>query len=172
VDHTVFHPRPKVETGNKRPFLLYVGRISHEKGIDGFLQLPSRGTKFVVGDGPARECLERKYPTAVFLGYRQGRELGEIYANADLFVFPSRTDTFGVVVIEALASGLPVAAYPVTGPGDIITDERFGALDDDLGRAMERAFVTGDAAACAAHGRTFTWEACTRQFLGDLVSVR
>jgi glycosyltransferase involved in cell wall biosynthesis len=172
VDLTVFHPRPKVETGYKRPFLLYVGRISHEKGIDDFLQLPSRGTKFVVGDGPARECLERKYPTAVFLGYRKGRELGEIYANADLFVFPSRTDTFGVVVIEALASGLPVAAYPVTGPGDIITDERFGDLDDDLGRAVERALATGDPAACASHGRTFTWEECTRQFLANLVAVR
>ena len=172
VDLAVFHPRPKVETGYKRPFLLYVGRVSHEKGIDEYLQLQSKGTTFVVGDGPARECLERRYPSAVFLGHRQGQELGEIYANSDLFVFPSRTDTFGVVVIEALASGLPVAAYPVTGPGDIVTDERFGALDDDLGRAVERALTTGNPAACAEEGRTYTWESCTRQFLANLVPVR
>jgi len=172
VDLAVFHPRPKVETGYKRPFLLYVGRVSHEKGIDEYLQLQSKGTTFVVGDGPARECLERRYPSAVFLGHRQGQELGEIYANSDLFVFPSRTDTFGVVVIEALASGLPVAAHPVTGPGDIVTDERFGALDDDLGRAVERALTTGNPAACAEEGRTYTWESCTRQFLANLVPVR
>ena len=108
--------------------LLYVGRVSHEKGIDDFLQLKTAGTKLVVGDGPARAELEKQYPDAVFLGYRKGQALGEVYAAADLFVFPSKTDTFGIVVIEALASGLPVAAYPVTGPVDIVTrDEARGA---------------------------------------------
>ena len=146
--------------------------MSHEKGIDDFLRLETRGTKLVVGDGPARAALEQQYPDAVFLGYRKGQELGEVYASADLFVFPSKTDTFGVVVIEALASGLPVAAYPVTGPADIVHNEKLGALDPDLGRAVERALATGDPSACAAEGATYTWENCTRQFLANLVPMR
>jgi glycosyltransferase involved in cell wall biosynthesis len=172
VDLGIFRPRPKVDAGYKRPVLLYVGRVSHEKGIDDFLKLKTLGTKVVVGDGPARAGLEKQYPDAVFLGYRKGQELGEVYASADLFVFPSKTDTFGVVVIEALASGLPVAAYPVTGPGDILTSEKFGALDTDLGKAVEKALATGDPAACIAEGTTYTWENCTRQFLANLVPVR
>jgi glycosyltransferase involved in cell wall biosynthesis len=172
VDLGVFRPRPKTESGYKRPILLYVGRVSHEKGIDDFLRLKTPGTKFVVGDGPARAQLAREYPTAVFLGYRTGEALGELYSSADLFVFPSKTDTFGVVLIEALASGLPVAAYPVTGPADIVTDEKLGALDEDLGKAVERALLTGDPVACAAEGRRYTWENCTRQFLANLVPAR
>jgi 1,2-diacylglycerol 3-alpha-glucosyltransferase/glucuronosyltransferase len=171
VDFDLFRPRPKFESGYKRPFLLYVGRLSREKGVDDFLRLRTPGTKFVVGDGPARRALEQQYPSVVYLGYRRGRELAEIYANADLFVFPSRTDTFGVVVIEALASGLPVAAYPVTGPRDIIASDKFGALDVDLGQAIERALANGDPAACVAEGRKYTWERCTRQFLANLVPV-
>ena len=171
VDLAIFHPRAKVETGYRRPVLLYVGRVSHEKGIDDFLELKTPGTKVVVGNGPARASLEREYPNAVFIGFRAGEELGEIYSSADLFVFPSKTDTFGVVVIEALASGLPVAAYPVTGPADIIRDETLGALDNDLGRAVERALDTGNSAACAAEGARYTWENCTRQFLANLVTV-
>jgi glycosyltransferase involved in cell wall biosynthesis len=172
VDLEIFRPRPKLDAGYARPVLLYVGRVSHEKGIDDFLKLKTRGTKLVVGDGPARASLETQYPDAVFLGYRRGQELGEVYASADLFVFPSKTDTFGVVVIEALASGLPVAAYPVTGPGDIIRDEKLGALDDDLGASVSRALATGDPAACAAEGASYTWENCTRQFLANLVPAR
>jgi glycosyltransferase involved in cell wall biosynthesis len=172
VDLSIFRPRPETETGYKRPVLLYVGRVSHEKGVDDFLKLNVPGTKFVVGDGPARASLERQYPSAVFFGYRKGQELGEIYASADLFVFPSKTDTFGVVVIEALASGLPVAAYPVTGPADIITSEKFGALDDDLGKAVERALSSGVPEECAAEGRKYTWEHCTQQFLANLVPIR
>jgi glycosyltransferase involved in cell wall biosynthesis len=171
VDLGVFRPRGKIDAGYARPVLLYVGRVSHEKGIADFLGLRTAGTKLVVGDGPARAGLERQYPEAIFLGYRKGQELGEVYASADLFVFPSKTDTFGVVVIEALASGLPVAAYPVTGPGDILHDEKLGALDDDLGRAVERALATGDPAACAAEGAAYTWENCTRQFLANLVPI-
>lgn len=172
VDLTVFRPRPKIETGYKRPILLYVGRVSHEKGIDEFLKLQLPGTKFVVGDGPARAELQAAYPDAVFLGYKKGSALGEVYAAADLFVFPSKTDTFGVVIIEALASGLPVAAYPVTGPGDIITNDKLGALDNDLATAIRRALATGDPAACAAEGRKYTWENCTQQFLANLVPIR
>lgn len=172
VDLGIFRPRPKIDTGFKRPVMLYVGRVSHEKGVDDFLKLDVPGTKFVVGDGPARASLERQYPNAVFLGYRKGQELGEIYAAADLFVFPSKTDTFGVVVIEALASGLPVAAYPVTGPADIITHEKFGALDRDLGKAVQRGLATGDPQSCAAEGCRYTWENCTRQFLANLIPLR
>jgi glycosyltransferase involved in cell wall biosynthesis len=145
--------------------------VSHETGVEDVLRLKTAGTKLVVGDGPARAELEARYPDAVFLGYRTGATLGEVYAAADLFVFPSRTDTFGIVLIEALASGLPVAAYPATGPLDIITDEKLGALDEDLGKAVGRALATGDPAACAAEGRKYTWENCTRQFLGNLVPV-
>jgi glycosyltransferase involved in cell wall biosynthesis len=152
--------------------LLYVGRVSHEKGIEDFLRLKTPGTKLVVGDGPARAELQRKYPGAVFLGYRTGEALGEAYASADLFVFPSRTDTFGIVVIEALASGLPVAAYPVTGPMDIVTRDELGALDEDLGRAVERALRSGKPQACGEEGARYTWENCTKQFLGNLVPAK
>ncbi len=172
VDLSVFYPRPKPAVPHPRPVLLYVGRVSHEKNVEDFLALKTAGTKLVVGDGPARADLERKYPDAVFLGYRKGPALGEVYAAADVFVFPSRTDTFGIVVIEALASGLPVAAYPATGPIDTVTNERLGALDENLGKAVERALRTGDPTACAAEGRTYTWENCTRQFLANLVPIK
>lgn len=170
VDLGVFHPRPKAET-YPRPVLLYVGRVSHEKNIEDFLKLDAPGTKLVVGDGPARAELERKYPAAVFLGYRTGEGLGEVYAAADVFVFPSRTDTFGIVVIEALASGLPVAAYPATGPIDIVTRDALGAIDNDLGAAVRRALTAGDPSACAAEGAAYTWDRCTRQFFANLVPV-
>ncbi|MFO0796876.1 MAG: glycosyltransferase family 1 protein [Gemmataceae bacterium] len=170
VDLGIFHPRPKPEA-YPRPVMLYVGRVSHEKNIEDFLKLGVPGTKLVVGDGPARAELERKYPAAVFLGYRKGEALGEVYAAADVFVFPSRTDTFGIVVIEALASGLPVAAYPATGPIDIITRDALGAIDNDLGAAVRRALQAGDPAACAAEGASYTWERCTRQFFENLVPV-
>ena len=172
VDLGTFRPRPKPATGYPRPILLYVGRVSHEKGIADFLKLKAAGTKLVVGDGPARAALERAHPDAVFLGYRTGDALGEVYAAADLFVFPSRTDTFGIVLIEALASGLPVAAYPVTGPADIVTRAALGALDDDLGSAVAKALATGEPAACAAEGARYTWANCTAQLLGNLVPVK
>jgi glycosyltransferase involved in cell wall biosynthesis len=172
VDLATFRPRPKVATPYPRPILLYVGRVSHEKGIGDFLKLKTPGTKLVVGDGPARAALAREYPDAVFVGYRTGEPLAEVYAAADLFVFPSRTDTFGIVVIEALASGLPVAAYPVTGPMDIVTRDGLGALDADLGRAVERALATGDPAACAEEGGRYTWANCTLQFLDNLMTVK
>lgn len=173
VDLTRFYPRPRLsEPDVPAPVLLYVGRVSKEKGIDDFLKLDTPGTKIIVGDGPYRAELERRYPEARFRGYLKGEALAQAFAAADLFVFPSRTDTFGIVLIEALASGVPVAAYPVTGPVDIIVNEKLGALDHDLGAAVERALNTADRAACVEEGRRYTWENCTGQFLGNLVPCR
>ncbi|QNA84975.1 glycosyltransferase family 1 protein [Sphingomonas sp. So64.6b] len=162
--HVVSDPEIKALPG---PIQLYVGRVAVEKNIEAFLQTNQPGTKVVVGDGPARAALEAKYPEAKFLGPRFGADLAACYAAADVFVFPSKTDTFGLVMIEALACGVPVAGYPVTGPIDILTPET-GAMDDDLDSAIAIA-LTRDRAACAAYGRTFTWEASAHQFLSALV---
>ena len=172
VDRGIFRSRAKVESPHPRPVLLYVGRVSVEKGIEEFLKLDTPGTKVIVGDGPIRAILEKRYPAAKFLGYRTGEDLGACYAAADLFVFPSRTDTFGLVVIEALACGLPVAAFPATGPIDILTRAELGCCDDDLKRAIEQALRFGDRQACIVEGASYTWEHCTEQFLGNLVPVR
>ena len=127
----------------------------------------------IVGDGPAiGRGSSGDFPAAEFLGYRRGEALAEAYASADLFVFPSRTDTFGLAMIEALACGVPVAAYPVAGPIDIVTAPVVGALDDDLGKAIDRALRDGDPAACVRHARTFTWDACTDQLLSNFVPIR
>ncbi|HJZ91014.1 MAG TPA: glycosyltransferase family 1 protein [Gemmataceae bacterium] len=172
VDLTLFAPRPKTWTQYARPILLYAGRVSKEKNIEAFLALAHPGTKVVVGDGPIREKLQRDCPEVVFLGYRTGTALAECYANADLFVFPSKTDTFGLVMIEAMACGVPVAAYPVVGPIDVVTTPGVGALDDDLGRAVERALKTADPDACVRHARQFTWERCTDQLEANFVPIR
>ncbi len=172
VDLGLFQPTPGKPISVERPVLLYVGRVSREKGLDDFLRLERPGTKVVVGDGPAREELAARYPATRFLGYRKGAALAAEYAAADLFVFPSRTDTFGIVMIEAMACGLPVAAYPVTGPIDIVTRPELGALDDDLGRAVDRALAQGVPKECAAEARRYTWENSTSQFLANLVPIR
>ena len=161
-------PPPEYE-GLDGPILLYVGRVAVEKNIEAFLACDYPGAKVVVGDGPAKASLEAKFPGALFLGKRMGRELAGCYAGADVFVFPSRTDTFGLVMIEALACGTPVAAYPVPGPLDIL-DERVGAMAEDLARAIDAARYC-DRRACAAHGASFSWEAATRQFLSGLVAL-
>lgn len=162
-------PPPREYEGLEGPILLYVGRVAVEKNIEAFLASDYPGTKVVVGDGPAKAALEAKFPEAVFLGKRTGRDLAGCYAGADVFVFPSRTDTFGLVMIEALACGTPVAAYPVPGPLDILTDA-VGAMGDDLARAIDAARYC-DRRACAAHGAGFSWEAATRQFLSGLVAL-
>ncbi|MGY4398630.1 glycosyltransferase involved in cell wall biosynthesis [Sphingomonas sp. UYAg733] len=149
------------------PIQLYVGRVAVEKNIEAFLQTSQLGTRVIIGDGPARAALEAKYPEAKFLGPRFGADLAACYAAADVFVFPSKTDTFGLVMIEALACGVPVAGYPVTGPIDILTPGT-GAMDVDLDMAIATA-LTRDRPACAAYGRTFTWEASAHQFLSALV---
>ncbi len=151
-----------------RPIQLYVGRVAVEKNIEAFLSGEYPGTKVVVGDGPALSALKTKFPAAHFLGKRTGRELAGCYAGADVFVFPSRTDTFGLVIIEALACGTPVAAFPVPGPKDIVT-EATGALCENLDRAICAALYC-ERADCAAYGAQFSWEAATRQFLAGLVT--
>jgi glycosyltransferase involved in cell wall biosynthesis len=171
VDLTLFHPRAKTWSQYQRPIMLYVGRVSKEKNIEAFLGVRRAGTKIVVGDGPIRERLQKEHPDVVFLGYRKGDALAETYANADVFVFPSKTDTFGLVMIEALACGVPVAAYPVVGPIDVVPAPRVGCLDEDLGRAIDVALRDGEPAACVAHARQFTWERCTDQLEANFVST-
>ncbi|GGB19052.1 GDP-mannose-dependent alpha-mannosyltransferase [Sphingomonas metalli] len=161
------HPEIAAMAG---PVLLHVGRVAPEKNIEAFLALDVPGTKVVVGDGPARAGLEQRYPQARFLGALHGPPLAAAYRSADVLVFPSRTDTFGLVMAEALASGTPVAAYPVAGPVDVVTDAAIGALDEDLAAAVTRALAC-DRAACAAAGRLFDWERCTDQFLAGLSPV-
>jgi glycosyltransferase involved in cell wall biosynthesis len=143
--------------------------VAIEKNIEAFLSCEYPGTKVVVGDGPARASLEARFPEARFMGKRTGLELAGFYAGADIFVFPSKTDTFGLVMIEALACGTPVAAYPVAGPVDIVT-EQVGALSDDLARAIDAARYC-ERAQCAAIGAQYSWEAATRQFLSGLVAL-
>lgn len=161
-------PPPPEYAGIIGPILLYVGRVAIEKNIEAFLSCRYPGTKVVVGDGPARAGLEAKFPDALFLGKKSGIELAGCYAGADVLVFPSRTDTFGLVMIEALACGTPVAAFPVTGPQDIIID-RVGALAEDLARAIDAARYC-DRTDCAAYAAGFSWEEATRQFLAGLVA--
>lgn len=162
-------PPPALFAKLPRPIQLYVGRVAVEKNIEAFLASNIKGSKVIVGDGPARERLQSRYPNAYFLGTMQGRSLAGAYAGADVFVFPSRTDTFGLVMIEALACGTPVAAYPVSGPVDIVTND-VGALAGDLESAIALA-LTRDRAVCAAYGCTFTWEASARQFVAALSPV-
>lgn len=169
VDMDRFKPgRSDVFAHLPRPHLLYVGRVSAEKNVEAFLALDVRGTKIVVGDGPDRVRLQKFYPDAVFCGYRHGESLVKAYQGADVLVFPSRTDTFGNVMTEAMACGTPVAAYPVTGPKDILTDERAGAVNEDLAAAVREALTLtrNDA---SAHAQNFTWAASARQFVEGLV---
>lgn len=151
------------------PILLYVGRVAVEKNVEAFLSSAHRGTKVVVGDGPARAALARRFPDAVFLGQRDGQGLAAAYRTADVLVFPSRTDTFGLVMIEALACGTPVAAYPVAGPIDVL-DPRVGVMREDLDDAIAAA-LTRDPVACAAYAARYSWPASARQFLRALVPL-
>ncbi|MDB5613469.1 MAG: glycosyltransferase family 1 protein [Devosia sp.] len=168
VDGNRFHPGPKTWFGDlPGPHLLHVGRVAAEKNIEAFLKLDTAGTKIVVGDGPDCARLMRAYPEAVFLGFRHGEELGALYRSADVMVFPSLTDTFGNVITEALASSTPVAAYPVTGPVDVLSDPKAGAMHADLNVAVARA-LTLNRADARAHGERFTWAASARQFFTAL----
>ena len=155
--------------GLPRPIQLYVGRVAVEKNLEAFLETRQPGSKVIVGDGPALAALTRKYPDAHFVGKLQGAALAAAYAAADVFVFPSRTDTFGLVMIEAMACGTPVAAFPVPGPIDVVAPGT-GVLDADLDRAIAGALAC-DRAKVAAHGRTFSWDASTRQFLAALAPL-
>ncbi|MFC7396659.1 glycosyltransferase family 4 protein [Chelatococcus sp. GCM10030263] len=167
VDPSLFRPRPRGAAAFPGPVFLYVGRVAVDKSIDRFLALHLPGTKVVVGDGPARAGLEAAFPAARFLGSLTGEALAEVYAAADVFVFPSATDTFGIVLLEALASGLPIAALPVAGPMDVIGTSGCGVLDEDLGRAALAALDI-PREQCRAFGLSFTWEASARQFLDNV----
>ena len=157
--------------GLPRPIFLYAGRVSIEKNIEAFLALDLPGSKVVVGDGPALPALKQRFPQVTFTGYRDNGSLARSYSGADVFVFPSRTDTFGLVLLEALAAGTPVAAFPVTGPIDVITDPRVGALNEDLRAACLKALEC-DRAACRLHAEAWSWDACVAQFRAALVPIR
>jgi glycosyltransferase involved in cell wall biosynthesis len=158
-------------TGLPRPVFLYAGRVAIEKNIEAFLSLDLPGSKVVVGDGPALSPLREKFPQVTFTGYRENGALARSYAGADVFVFPSRTDTFGLVLLESLAAGTPVAAFPVTGPIDVVTDPSVGALDEDLRAACLKA-LDCDRAACRQHAEAWSWDACVAQFRAALVPFR
>jgi glycosyltransferase involved in cell wall biosynthesis len=183
IDHNVFHPDQQVHPGLQhltKPILLSVGRVAVEKNLEAFLDADVTGTKVIVGDGPARAHLEARYPEAVFLGTRHSAELASIYASADVFVFPSKTDTFGLVMLEALACGVPVAGYPVQGPLDIIgaegrgahgtLDQAIGCLKTDLAEAIKGALSLSRTHA-AEYGAQFCWNICTDQFVNGVTKA-
>ncbi len=170
VDVETFRPLPDARLPYPGPVWLYVGRIAVEKNIEAFLRLDLPGTKVLIGDGPARAHLQRQYPEAKFLGPKRGEELVRHYAASDVFVFPSRTDTFGLVMLEALACGVPVAAFPVEGPRDVLGDAPVAVLDEDLQKACLKALtISRDAA--RAYALTRSWRACTEQFLANLPTI-
>lgn len=171
VDTRLFRPRNHAFLYDARPIFMYVGRVAIEKNIEAFLTLDLPGTKYVVGGGPDFTMLRAKYPLVRFTGYKTGDELARHVAAADVFVFPSRTDTFGLVLIEALACGVPVAAYPVPGPMDIVRAGETGFLDEDLRQAALNALKL-DRQTCRAAALAYTWDACTRQFLEHVEAAR
>lgn len=169
VDTDLYHPREDRLFGNDRPVFIYVGRVAVEKNIEAFLELELPGKKVVVGGGPHLERLQNQYKDVLFTGPREGEELAHSYASGDVFVFPSKTDTFGVVLLEAMACGLPIAAYPVTGPLDVVKNGSTGILDDDLQKAALAALeLNGDT--CRQQALEYSWSNSTRQFLQNVKS--
>ncbi|MEI6557321.1 MAG: glycosyltransferase family 1 protein [Rhodospirillaceae bacterium] len=167
VDTRLFRPGLGPVYDPPRPIFLYVGRLAVEKNVEAFLSLDLPGSKVAVGDGPQADDLRRRFPDAHFPGLKRGQELAAHYADADVFVFPSRTDTFGLVLLEALACGLPVAAYPVAGPLDVLGAAPVGCLDPDLGAAARGALAICRAG-CRRYAEAFSWTASARQFLDNL----
>lgn len=168
VDLEIFRPQRSERLKSAPPIFLYVGRVAVEKNIEAFLELDLPGSKWVAGVGPALKGMRARYPDVNYLGVLDQHELAQVYASADVFVFPSKTDTFGLVLLEAMACGLPVAAYPVTGPLDVIGEARTaGVLDQDLRSACLQALRLRREDA-AAHARKFSWRAATEQFLVHL----
>lgn len=166
VDLQLFQPRPKRRLD--KPIALYVGRVAKEKNLEAFLEARVDGHKWIVGEGPHLRSLQQKYPSAKYWGSLHGEELATVYAQADVFVFPSRTDTFGMVTIEALASGVPVAAYPVEGPVDVIPNGKgVGHLSENLDEAIAVALATGSPPACRQLALRYNWRVCTQQFLDN-----
>ncbi len=167
VDSTLFQPGPKSLLAGPRPIAMYMGRVAVEKNIEAFLNLDLPGTKYVVGDGPDLEQLRSRYRDVRFVGQKIGQELAAHLAAADVFVFPSLTDTFGLVLLEAMACGVPVAAYPVTGPIDVVQDGKTGVLHEDLQRAVLGALKL-DPADCVAYARQHSWRNWTERFVSLL----
>jgi glycosyltransferase involved in cell wall biosynthesis len=172
VDLDLFRPFPREAWNLPRPIFIYVGRVAVEKNIGAFLDLDLPGSKVVVGGGPQLASLRREYPNVTFTGPRHGEALARAYAGADVFVFPSLTDTFGLVLLEALACGTPVAAFPVTGPKDVLADAagKIGSVNADL-RAAALDALTADRQACRAHAERYSWRACAETFLSHLVPL-
>jgi glycosyltransferase involved in cell wall biosynthesis len=168
VDAEMFRPHGRDHLQLPRPIFANVGRVAIEKNLTAFLDLDLPGTKVLIGDGPDRAHLEHRYPDVVFLGYRFGTELARCLAAVDVFVFPSRTDTFGLVMLEAMACGIPVAAYPVTGPVDVVTSGVDGVLDEDL-RTAALAALSIDGHACRQTALMRTWSRASEQFESHLV---
>ncbi|MEF2072752.1 glycosyltransferase family 4 protein [Consotaella aegiceratis] len=167
IDESLFRPRQSLDLGLKRPIFLTVSRLAPEKNIEAFLDLDLPGSKLVVGDGPSFKDLVRRYPDVHFAGSQTGERLAQYYSTADVFVFPSKTDTFGIVLIEALACGVPVAAYPEPGPLDVIAATGAGHISGDLRTACLQA-LTLDRAAALERSRAFRWEACADVFLSTV----
>lgn len=171
VDIDIFTPCGRDQLDFPRPISLYAGRVAVEKNLEAFLSLDIPGTKVVVGDGPHRAALAARFPDAKFLGYRFGPDLARAFSSADVFVFPSLTDTFGLVMLEAIACGTPVAAFPVTGPLDVITPGVNGVLDSDLAQAWRGALQI-DRTVCWRSALDRTWERATDEFLSHLARTR
>ncbi|MCX5660291.1 MAG: glycosyltransferase family 1 protein [Planctomycetota bacterium] len=171
VDTRTFQPAPAFAFDLPRPVFIYVGRVAAEKNIEAFLKLDLPGSKVVVGDGPMKNALQRRHPEVHWAGYHFGAGLAARYAGADVMVFPSRTDTFGVVMLEANACGLPVAAFPVTGPRDAVVPGRTGELDEDLRAACMRALEISRAD-CRAHALTQSWRRCAQVVEDNLVFAK
>lgn len=167
VDLDVFKPGPAMQNDARPPVFLTVGRVAVEKNIEAFLALDLPGTKWVAGEGPLLETLKKKYPDVRFTGVLNQEQLASLYNAADVFVFPSKTDTFGLVLLEAMACGCPVAAYPVTGPIDVTGDAPAGVLNNDLRAACLEALHI-DRGVARRHAERYSWEACSRQFLAHL----
>lgn len=167
VDTELFRPRSKEFLDAPRPISMYMGRVAVEKNIEPFLKLDLPGTKYVVGDGPDLDSLRKKYPKVRFTGFKRGIELAEYLAAADVFVFPSLTDTFGLVMLEAMACGVPVAAFPVTGPIDVVEQGKTGILDNDLHKAVLRALELNPQD-CVAYARQKSWRSCAEMFFNHL----
>lgn len=170
VDTDLFRPGRVLDHDLEGPVYLNVGRVAPEKNLSAFLDIDMPGTKVVVGDGPQLEELKQGYPEVVFPGARQGEELAAYYANADVFVFPSRTDTFGLVMLEAIASGTPVAAYPVTGPLDVLQQGITGVMHEDLAGAIEQAQGL-DRQRLRDEAMNLSWDAIANQFLHALMPL-
>lgn len=170
VDTDLFKPSDStLFKGLPKPIALYVGRVAIEKNIEAFLEMEWNGSKIIVGDGPSLNGLKNRFPNAHFVGKKEGKELANHYQSSDVFVFPSKTDTFGMVLIEAMACGLPIAGYNVTGPKDLITEDFLGAIDDDLSKAAHKALRSSDPVQSVSYARDhYSWRKVANQFLNAL----